>query len=134
MSEVDLYIVWFLCIIVFAFYLGMRYAEFRLVKRMLDSMTPEERDRVMKMAEREDEETKNPWRKDIVNVTYEVVGNSHIFYGSDGQFLCQGNSLDEVALQFKAVSSAPKIAIVTATSGDTLTVVNGRVVKDTAEK
>ncbi len=134
MSELDTYAVFLFLIVGAAFYLGMRYAEYRLVKRMMDMMSPEERDRIMKLAEQRDDEEKNPWRKDIVNINYEVVGNSHIFYGSDGQFLCQGNSLDDVALQFKAVSSTPKIAIVTAVSGDTLTVVNGEVVKDTAEK
>jgi hypothetical protein len=130
MSELDSYAVFLFLIVGAAFYLGMRYAEYRIVKQMLDSMTPDERDRVMKLAEKSDDELKDAWRKDIGNITYEVVGNSHIFYGSNGQFLCQGNSLEDVALQFKAVSSAPKIALVTAADGDTLTVVNGRVVKD----
>jgi hypothetical protein len=66
MSELDSYAVFLFLIVGAAFYLGMRYAEYRIVKQMLDSMTPDERDRVMKLAEKSDDELKDgDWCYDV---------------------------------------------------------------------
>ena len=124
-----------------AFYLGKVYAEWRIVKAMMDSLTPDERERLVDAVEKAKEDKLqhldrpvkiselDVWKNDVAMITHEVVNDVHIFYEADGTFLCQGSSLEETASRFAEVSSRPKLAIVTTHDGKNITVVNG-VIKD----
>jgi hypothetical protein len=139
MNDLDVILIGILLAV--AFYLGKMYAEWRIVKAMMDSLTPEEREKLVDAVEKAKEDKLQSlyrpvkiseldiWKNDVTMITHEVVNDIHIFYKADGTFLCQGSSLEETASRFAEVSSHPKLAVVTTEGGKKITVVNG-VIKD----
>jgi len=117
------------------FYCGMKFAEWRLIKAMLDLLSPEEREELRKSVAKieEDDAQDRPgkiesftfWEKDVININHEVVGEIHIFYRDDGTFLCQGISLEDAAKKFAEASKTPKLGLVTTSTGKKMAVING---------
>ena len=98
------------------FYAGMKYAENRMIHRMMDMLTDEEVEELYalqtKLAELDpnDDDKADAILDDALRqLKFEIIdehieNGSHYFYTHKGEFLCQGTSREEAVSNFLAKS------------------------------
>jgi hypothetical protein len=96
------------------FYSGMRYAENKMIRRMMDLLTDEEVEEMYKLqTQLEQLDPKDEARADAMiddamrKLKFEIIdehieNGSHYFYTHKGEFLCQGTSRQEAVQNFLA--------------------------------
>jgi hypothetical protein len=118
-----------------AFYLGMRYAEYRMIKKMIDMMTPEERAEIYETAQKIKSDLEKAGIRnvavhtvdedDVVNLKHEVMDNVHFLYRDGNTFVCQGPSIDSVARRFAEIMGENKVGVVNMHDGSNALIIAG---------
>jgi PHP family Zn ribbon phosphoesterase len=136
MTDLDISIILFLASVGAAFYCGMRYGEYKLVKTMMDMMTPDELDELEEIAHKikrdleskgiKDVQVHQVDEEDIVEVKHEVVGPAHIFYKNGDTFMCQGNTFETAAEQFAKMIKKHEIGVIKHTDGGTSLIIENK--------
>ncbi len=136
MTDLDVTIILFIGSIMAAFIAGIRYAEYRFIKRMLDMMTPDELDELDELAEKikadlsskgiKDVKVHQVDAEDVVEVKHERIDGKHFFYEDGDKFLCQGASFEEVSRTLAELIGTKKVGVINHEDGGTSLVIDGK--------
>jgi hypothetical protein len=129
MTELDTAIILIIVALGAAFYCGMRYGEYKLVKTMMDMMTDEERDELEELAHKikrdlegkgiRDVQVHQVDEEDVVEVKHEVVDGAHFLYKNGDTFMCQGTTFETAAEQFAKMIKRHEVGVIKHTDGGT---------------
>jgi hypothetical protein len=114
----------------------MRYAEYRLIKTMIDMMTDEERDELTELAEKikadledkgiKDVKVHSVDEDDVVELKHEIMDGVHFLYRDGATFVCQGPSLEDVSKRFVEIMGTKKVGVVATHDGGNALIIDGK--------
>lgn len=136
MTELDVSILLYIISIGVAFWAGMRYAEYKLISRMIEMMTDEERDELEELAHKikrdlegkgiKDVQVHSVDEGDVVEVKHEVVDGAHFLYKNGNTFMCQGTTFETAAEQFAKMIKKHEVGVIKHQDGGTSLIIENR--------
>ena len=136
MTELDTAIILIIVALGAAFYCGMRYGEYKLVKTMMDMMTDEERSELEDLAHKIKADLENKGingvsvhsvdEEDVIEVKHEIVNGSHFFYKNDDTFMCQGTTFETAAEQLAKMIKSHEVGVINHTDGSTSLIIENK--------
>jgi hypothetical protein len=136
MTNLDITIILYVLSLAMAFYCGMRYAEYKLISKMIDMMTPEERDELEDLAHKIKADLEKKGIKgvqvhsvdeeDVVTVHHEIMDGVHFLYRDGTKFVCQGPTFEGVANTFAATISKREVGVIKHHDGGTSLIIENK--------
>lgn len=123
---------------VFAFYIGMRFAEMRLIAQMIETLSDDELKRLeelhVKLQNLEDDEdadaviTAAAKEVNLKVMKCDIVDGHHFYYDMDGNFVCQGVTRLEAVTNYELNNKSGMNGCVVSENGDKFYIVKGQIV------